>query len=334
MNRELPTAVLAVCGCLSVLAPMTRADVGADMTAAAQAFISAMSGEVAAKLTFQFGDDERLDWHFIPRDRKGVAFREMNTAQRRLAHALLRAGLSKTGHEKARNVMAVDVLFRELEGPTSRWGRDPFRYCITFFGRPSMIGQWGWRIEGHHLSLNFTLKNGKVVSITPAFWGVNPAHVREGGLKGLRALSQEEDKARTLLAALDTEQRKLCLTSEKAAREVRSVNKPHPQPDAPTGLPGARMTGKQRDLLLQVVDVYLLNYRSDLAQAARERVAQAGLDQVYFEWRGATSGERPHSYRLQGPTFKIEYINKLDPLPHVHSYFRSTKNDFGLLAGW
>jgi hypothetical protein len=333
MRRDVFSGLLAgLVGWGIAAAGAAGADVGAAMTAAAQKFADSLSDEQSARLTFEFGAGERLDWHFIPRDRKGVSFREMNAGQRKLADALLRTGLSEVGFEKATNIMRLEAAFHVLEGPDSRWGKDPRRYCITFFGKSSTSGKWAWRVEGHHLSLNFTVKDGKVVSITPAFFGANPANVTEGRMKGLRTLADQQDRAEALLATLDEDQREACITAEKAAREIRDVNKPRPTGGKPTGLAADKMNAAQRQALHGIIDAYLSSFHPELADAARARVKAGGPEHLYFEWRGDVSGRQPHSYRVQGPTFVIEYINKHDPAAHIHSIFRSIKNDFGMLA--
>jgi hypothetical protein len=168
-----------------------EAAVGADMAAAAERLAGSMQLELAAKLTFKFGDGERLNWHFIPRDRKGVAFKEMNPQQRELGLGLIRSGLSEHGYKKVTDIMDLEILLGQREAVARNLQWDPGLYYITFFGRPSMTGSWGWRLEGHHLSLNYTLTDGRVVSVTPAFFGANPAEVSEGKWRGLRALAQE-----------------------------------------------------------------------------------------------------------------------------------------------
>src|SRR5581483_10092592 len=160
-------------------------------------------------------DAERLNWHFIPRPRKGLPIKEMTPAQRSLAFGLLNTGVGATGSLKATTIMSLEAILKDLEkgsGPV----RDPELYYFTIFGTPSETGKWGWRVEGHHLSLNFTLDGGKVTSATPAFFGSNPAEVRQGPRKGLRTLADLEDRALRLVQALSDEQKKTAITDEKA----------------------------------------------------------------------------------------------------------------------
>ena len=149
-----PMAWMSVLTLIALTPVPVRADVGADMVVAAKAVAKAFTGQAAEKLTFDFGAAERLDWHFIPRGRKGVPIKEMNDPQRKLAHTLIQTGLSESGYEKATTVMKLESVLRELEGPDSIMKRDPELYYITIFGTPAMTGTWRWRLEGHHLSLN------------------------------------------------------------------------------------------------------------------------------------------------------------------------------------
>src|SRR6266699_7313694 len=141
-----------------------------EMAAAANNFLATLTTEQAAKATYALNDNERFNWHFIPRERKGLPLKEMTPEQKHLAHALLSTALSHRGYLKASTIMSLEQVLRDLEqgkGPT----RDPELYFVTIFGKPGARGTWGWRVEGHHLALNFMLVDGKEVSVTPSFLG-------------------------------------------------------------------------------------------------------------------------------------------------------------------
>src|SRR5262249_28922125 len=183
------------------------------LKAAAELFDSLSEGEKSAAL-FDYSSEERYNWHFIPRERKGIPLKNLSDSQRAKAKALLAAGLSETGAKKAEQVMSLEDVLREIEGPERKFPRDPLLYHISFFAKPSKDGRWGWRLEGHHLSFNFTLQGEEVLSSTPAFYGANPAIVREGPKKGLRVLAPVEDLARELVTSLDADQLKSCKGEE------------------------------------------------------------------------------------------------------------------------
>src|SRR5579864_6162320 len=105
---------------LTVEAPARRgADFGKiseQMVAAATGFWSSLTPEQQAKAHFEFRDEERLNWHFIPRERKGLPIKEMNPEQRKLAMGLLSTALSAKGLEKATTIMSIEQILAEMEG--------------------------------------------------------------------------------------------------------------------------------------------------------------------------------------------------------------------------
>src|SRR6266699_1463662 len=172
----------------------TTETAGVRMTAAAEKFLDALEKEKRAKATFEFDDAERTNWYFTPQQdrdknpsRKGLPLMEMNDAQKKAALALIAAGTSAAGKSKATTIMSLEALLKDLE-KGGAMVRDPEWYFVTVFGTPSKTGKWGWRIEGHHLSLNYTIDNGQIASVTPAFFGANPAIVKAGPKKGLETL--------------------------------------------------------------------------------------------------------------------------------------------------
>src|SRR5690606_27934287 len=181
-------------------------DPGLKMAAAAKQLLAGLDDDLRAKATFDFDDPERFNWHFIPRERKGAVLKAMTPEQKKLFQGLLRAGTSTSGYDKASGIMALESILREIENDGRRI-RDPELYYVSIFGDPAETGKWGWRIEGHHLSINYTIENGKVVAETPIFFGANPAKVPSGAHEGLRTLAAEEDVARELYLTFKDEQR-------------------------------------------------------------------------------------------------------------------------------
>src|SRR5262249_49813701 len=131
------------------------------------------------------------------------------------------SGLSRSGAIKATTIMSLEAILKELEqgrGPV----RDPELYFLSIFGTPSNKSRWGWRVEGHHLSLNFVIDDAKITSATPTFFGANPAEIRQGPRQGLRTLALIEDTALRLLQAFDTDQQKVAVVSDKAPGDIPS----------------------------------------------------------------------------------------------------------------
>src|SRR5262245_22890880 len=190
-----------------------------EMADAATHFLAALSPEQKAKATFELKDDERLNWHFIPKARKGLPLKEMTPAQRHLAHALLNTALSQRGYMKASTIMSLEQILADIEqgkGPV----RDPDLYFVSIFGKPGAKETWAWRWEGHHLALNFSLVEGDKISLTPSFMGSNPAEVRTGQRSGLRVLQGEEDLARNLVRSLDDKQRQVAIYTNTAPADI------------------------------------------------------------------------------------------------------------------
>lgn len=319
----------------------TDADVAQAMTTAAQAFLASLNEGEAAKAVMDFDDPARLDWHNIPKpSRKGLQLADMNAEQRQSCLQLLRAALSDSGYDKAVKIMALENNLREGEKNVAGAPlRDPDRYFLTIFGKPDVKGQWGWSFEGHHLSLNFVVRDGQTISNSPSFWGANPATVKvfvEGGPEvGTRTLADEEQLAFELLSGLDAVQRSEAIIAEQAPGDYRAAGQPQPPQSPPAGLSAAKMTGPQKKTLLSLLEAYNSHLQPSVAQQRLEEITSAGLDRVHFAWAGATSPGVGHYYRVQGPTFVLELVNIQsdpagNPANHIHSVWRNLKGDFAV----
>ena len=236
------TAAAAILACLP-LGQMVAAERSiAAMTKAADAFLASLTPEQRQQATFAVASDERLRWHFIPNEmfpRKGVAFRAMTEAQRARAHDLLRSGLSQRGYMTATAIIQLEDVLREMEAGR-RFARDPVDYQFTVFGTPGAKDAWGWRVEGHHLSLHFTVAGGKAVATSPTFTGANPAEVRSGPRQGTRVLAPLEDLARALMAALDDRQRAAATFAVAAPGDILTMNTNDIAPLSPRASPRRR----------------------------------------------------------------------------------------------
>ncbi|HEV8541597.1 MAG TPA: DUF3500 domain-containing protein [Verrucomicrobiae bacterium] len=300
---------------------------GDEMAQAANNFLVTLSDEQRAKATYDLKSDERMDWHFIPKERKGLPIKEMTSAQRALANALLITGLSYRGYEKANTIMSLEAILKEMEqgkGPL----RDPERYFFTIFGQPESHGVWAWRVEGHHLSLNFTL-SGDDIAVTPNFMGSNPGEVKEGPRKGLRVLGVEEDLGRKLVKSLDENQLKTALYTNKAPSEIITGAERKVHGLDPKGISMEDLKADQREELLAVIHEYIYRVRPEFADRDFKEISSAPAKDIYFAWAGKLERGEPHYYRVQGPTFLLEYDNTQNNANHVHAVWRDLKNDFG-----
>jgi hypothetical protein len=300
-----------------------------EMSKAANELLDSLSPELKAKATFKLNGEERKDWYFIPKVRKGLTLKEMSKQQKMLALALLHSGLSDMGFGKATNIMSLDLILKDMEqgkGPT----RDPELYYVSIFGTPEPRGTWGWRVEGHHLSANFTIVNGELFSGTPSFLGSNPADVKTGPRAGTRVLADEEDLGRGLLKMLNDQQRKVAVYETTAPKEVLTSNKQKVTPLDKAGILGSALNAEQKAALRKLVEVYVNRLRGDLAKMDLAKIDKAGWDKVQFAWAGSAEKYKPHYYRVQGPTFLMEYDNTQNDANHIHAVWRDFDNDFGV----
>jgi hypothetical protein len=311
---------------------------GTKMCSAGEKFVSGLSDEQKKIAIYQFDSPERTRWFFTPQQRKkqptrkGLRLQDMNEAQQKAALELVRAGTSASGYTKATTIMSLESILRELENKGALV-RDPQWYFFTIFGEPSKTGKWGWRVEGHHLSLNFVVDNGKVAAATPAFFGANPAIVKDGPRMGLRTLPEAEELAMELFNSLQDEQRQAAY-QEKEFPEIEE-GKPAPNVGAPKGLPAEKMTDAQRAILTKLIKSYAGRMPPDVGQVEMQEVEDAGINKVYFAYAGGNKLGEKHTYRVQGPTFVIEFLNVQNdsagnPANHIHSAWRNLAGDFGI----
>ena len=186
----------------------------------------------------------------------------------------------------------------------------------------------GWRLEGHHLSLNFTISGGKAVA-GPVFFGDNPAEVREGPRKGLRVLAVEEDLGFELIKSLSEEQKKKAIVKDKAPTEIVTSNSKKANPGPPVGITAGELDAPQKKLLMTLIEDYAYRLRPELAEQDLAKIDQAGFDNVHFAWEGALAPGQGHYYRLHGPTFLVEFDNTQNNANHIHTVWRDSANDFG-----
>jgi hypothetical protein len=312
----------------SIVDGIARLRSAAAMADSANKFLSVLSPEQKAKAVFRFDDQQRYDWHFIPRARQGLPIKELSAEQRKAAIDFMKSGLSANGYQKATTIMSLEPILKELEkgsGPV----RDPELYFFSIFGEPSTKNVWGWRFEGHHLALNFTVVKGELIANTPFFFGANPAEVKQGPRQGLRALAAEEDRGRALIQALDEKQRATAIFDKTAPRDVITGNLKKADPLKPEGVAAAQMTKPQKDMLNKLMDEYFSRMPQDIADERRKKVREAGIDKVHFAWAGGTNRGEPHYYRIQGPTFLIEYDDTQNNANHIHTTWRDFNGDFG-----
>ena len=296
----------------------------ADVAKAANAFLAALPEDrrLGAKAAFQSRD--RTTWRYTPGSRPGLPLQDMSPAQRAAAQALLASFLSADGYLKVQSIIALEVVLREME----RWDeRNPERYWFLVFGDPGTESPWGVRVEGHHVSLHLAVIKGKFVASTPTFLGANPAEVRSGPKKGSRALAAEEDVARTLLDSLSGAQAAEAIINESPYGDIVTRNRSKADPLEGRGIAFGKLAPPQQQQLLALIELYANTMKPKLAEERLAKIRAAGLDGIRFAWAGPVARGAPHYYRVQGPTFLIEFDNSGGN--HIHTVWRDFEGDFG-----
>ncbi|MDH3205994.1 MAG: DUF3500 domain-containing protein [Gemmatimonadota bacterium] len=310
------------------------------MVNSANQFLASLTAEQRARATFAFdNDEERLYTHFIPPEtfeRRGVTIKEMSAAQKAAARNLLRSGLSQRGYMTVGEIMEAEGLLEMLEGPDRQFARDGEAYYVTVFGSPSNSGSWGWRWEGHHLSLHYTIVNGNVTVSAPTFLSASPSEVPSGPRRGMRPLKAQEDAGRALLGSLTPAQRRVAIFAEEAptnilAGPVRGQTNlaPKVEPLSPAGIAATALEPVQRELLMDIVDAYASVMSPDIAALRMAKIEQGGTENITFAWAGGTLRGEVSYFRVQGPSFLIEFDHTQRDPNHVHSAWRDFEGDFG-----
>lgn len=302
------------------------------MAKAANTFLISLTSEQRAAVHARFEVADHRAWTYLPGPRPGLSLAEMNSEQQSYALELLEIGCSPSGTRTAKAVMQLDGILRDLEqeqGKPNWQSRHPEYYWMRILGEPGGDEPWAWRLNGHHLAIHVTVV-GDAFAFTPQFFGANPARVPRGLHEGLRTLPAEEDLARNLLAALNTEQRRTAIVSPTAPDDILTRRDPVADADViPRGLAYGEMNDMQRELLRRLVRCYLDRATPEAADAAWSRAEQAGLDALTFSWAGSAEPGQGHYYAVLGPTFLLEYDNTQDGANHVHTVWRDLRNDWG-----
>jgi hypothetical protein len=313
---------------------------GGKMKAAADTFLTSLNADLKKKATFGFDDPHRLKWFFTPQQdkekkftRKGARLEEMSADQQKAALALLKSGLSAKGYETATTIVGLEDLLLELEGAKGAMTRNRGWYFVSVFGDPSATGKWGWRFEGHHLSVNYTLDKGEVVTGAPMLFASNPAEVKDGAKKGLRPLPEIEDHARDLIKSLSEQQ-------DKQARQPKSFpeikeGQPKADPGPPVGITAADLSANQKATLQKLLKAYTDRMPEELGAAELKRATNTPDGKLYFAYSGSAKPGEPYTYRVLGPEFVVEFLNEQadaakNKANHIHSAWRRLPADFGL----
>jgi hypothetical protein len=296
-------------------------------------FLNTLSTEQRAKALYDFGSDEKYNWHFVPvKDRKGIVIGDLNEKQKEAAFALLKLYLSDTAFKQTQEIMQLELVLRELENRSQDdWFRNPLNYAFIFFGNPSDTAAWGWRFEGHHISFTFSTINNRLVSGTPGFLGANPAIVLSGPQKGKEVLKNESELGFALIQSLTSSQLSKTIIGDDAPAEIITSNSRKAMIEHPQGIHYSELNEEQQKIFLQLLSIYINRYTNHFADDLMHEIEEAGLNNLQFAWAGAQQRAigKPYYYRIQGPTIIIELDNTQNNANHVHTVVRDLTHDFG-----
>jgi len=356
LHKRLLIAVSLVAVLIAGVAVSAQRSASA-MVMAANAFVDSLTPEQRQLVMFPLESNERTHWNFIPDEafpRNGIQMKALTATQRKLAHALLQTGLSQRGYMTYNSIMELETVLKGVEeaeragrrgaaqaaapaapgggqsaAAAPQFNRDPLHYHISIFGTPGPDTVWGWRLEGHHVSLNYTVARGRLVRAAPTFAGTNPAEVKDGKQKGLRILGEQEDAARAFLKSLTPEQQKTAIIDNVAPGDIVTGNKVKVDSLEPVGIQTKSLDAARRLQLLDVVKTFAGLMPDEVAAERLGRIYSAGVDNLWFVWAGGTERGEKHYFRIQGPTFLIEFDNTQNDGNHVHSVWRDYTGDFG-----
>jgi Protein of unknown function (DUF3500) len=320
MKRYLTIAGILLIGTITLPAQ--------DISQKAIEFLNSVAS-LKTQTQYSLDDTERFNWAFVPLARKGPTFHDFNDQQKTAALELLRASLSVSGYQKASAIMSNENTLREIEGlEVGSTYRDPLNYHFTIFGTPSKDKAWGWRFEGHHVSINFAFNKNELVSSTPSFFGANPGIVQRGAEKGREILKLETDLGYSLVQSLNEDQLKAARFSTTALPEIVSSNNRKATSLSPEGIRFTALNENQKKIFNQLLEVFVKNYEFGFSKKLMEKIQKAGIDNLSFAWAGSLTPGEGHYYRIQGPMLLIEYDNTQTNANHVHTAVRDLTNDF------
>lgn len=272
--------------------------------------------------------DRRTDWGFTPRERPGIALRDLEEPQRVGLWALVDHVLSEHGRELARGVRLTEQILGELTDRPDY--RDPNNYALAVFGEPSADAPWGWRFEGHHLSLTMTHVPGQGIAVTPAFFGSNPAIIPHGhSHAGFELLEVRRRCGFALLASLDGARRERAVIAKEAPVDFLTIPGSERRLTTLEGVPFNELADGQRALGWALIESFTGHLAGDLRAAAQNQIKEQGLDNLHFGWAGTAAVGEPHYYRLHGPITVIEYDNVQSNANHAHSVWHEPHDVFG-----
>ncbi len=292
--------------------------------------INSLDSIQKSKSVFPFDDMSRYDWNYLPPSliqRRGVRLKDLDSTQKKNAYTLLRSFLSDKGFSRTQEIMNNEYYLKELE--PNMIHRIPENHFIAFYGTPAKDSIWGWKFSGHHIALNFTVVNNEL-ALTPIFFGVYPAEIKEGKNKGRRIIKDEEDIGFELINMLTSEQKSVTIFQKNAFRDIVTANAIQVGPLPAVGIVAKDLTAQQKNILNKLIASHLSSMPTEIAQMRMKRIVSEDLNQIRFGWAGGLTKGVSHYYRIQGKTFLVEFDNTTHNANHIHIVWRDFDGDFGV----
>lgn len=292
-------------------------------------FLNALNQEQKNKALLDFNSPLKDKWHYLPHMkfiREGIPIKELQPRQKKLFFNLLKTSLSNSGYNKALKIMDLENVLAELSGDYIY--RDSEKYYVTFYGNPETDSIWSWSFEGHHLSLNFTI-SGEKTSITPRFFGSNPANIDFGKRKGERTLGEEDDLGLEFAKTLNNNQKPKAILKTAPFKDIVTKNQSKVTQLNPLGISYNDLNKTQQALLIQLINLHIESTPKKEASIQKRKIEKEGFNTIHFAWSGEMELNKPHYYRIQGKSFLIEFDNFQNNANHIHVVWRDFNGDFG-----
>ncbi|MFL2763988.1 MAG: DUF3500 domain-containing protein [Dehalococcoidia bacterium] len=300
------------------------------MQEAASSFYDNLDAKARNKALFHYLDGERIFWYYPPLNRHGLPLKDMTKELKSLVFTLLETGLSSDAFNQTLQIINHELILKELEirENIKTFVRDPERYYFTIFGNPKSKDPWGWRFEGHHVSIHFSIWSDKIISVTPLFLGVNPAEVKDGDSKGLRILKKREDLAFELVNSMNKDQHHIATIYENTPKDIITYNSSRVTVPVVEGISWDELKIGQQKLLKLLIAEYVNQVDPNLVKSKLEYLESNTLKSVKFGWAGGINLGEAYYYRIHGGNLFIELDNYQSGANHVHSVWRDVENDF------
>jgi hypothetical protein len=320
---------------LLAASPSGAGELAARLSSSAASLLEKLPPDARADALYPFDDDEREDIRFAPLLLDGARHGALPDEAASLAEQLLAVSLSPRGLETARRIRRNELAVAKKDA--ARWVprfiverfRDPGRYFVALFGEPAGDTPWGFRYEGHHLSLNLTVQPGAVPAATPLFLGAEPRVVPAGEPDaGMAVLGDEEATARALLAALPPALRARAVLPYEDGRALMLGQLRRTALAGGVGVTRGEAPPEAQAHFDRLVDGFAGLFAPEIATARRAEIDAAGRDALRFAWAEAAEPPGAFYWRLSGPRTLIEMDNSTDG-DHVHAVWHDPGNDFG-----